>query len=276
LNVISNDVATVKFVYEDDFNMTFKPRTNESSVVTKEYTTTTETTETNSYKVDYGKYLKWENKFEPKLAAEFNVAEPLKLKAQLALPVTISQEIDDADKYESVTQKETFNRQYGYTSYTGTDSKKTITGESPSTAQNSDVFKTVFAPKLSAGFVYEVTPGKFNVNFGASAQPKYTWTTTTKLNPNVNTVTTTESKDTEGNVTTSKTVAVVDNNATDEETKVTAVTTTCDAEINLGATWFFTENVNFDVYFLNTFGTTTTEKTLFDTSKAGASVTVKF
>lgn len=270
LNVIDNDVATVKFVYEDDFNMTFKPRTNESTYTEKNYTTTTETTETKSYKVDYGKYLAWENKFEPKLVAEFNVAKPLKLKAQLTLPVTISQKIDDADKYESVTQKETFNRQYGYTSYTDADAKKTTTGESPSTAQNSDVFKTVFAPKLSAGFVYEVTPGKFNVNFGASAQPKYTWTTTTRTNANINTVTVTEEKDRYGNVKPLEPVVEVKDNGV-EETKITALSTTCSTEINLGATWFFTENVRFDAYILSSF-----DDTLFNLAKAGASVTVKF
>lgn len=269
LNLVSNDVATVKFIYEDDFNITFKPRTNESEKVVKTPANTygDETIVTNSYKVDYGKYLAWENKFEPKFAAEFNVTEPLKLKAQLALPVTIGQTINEAASYESSTKNEKFDRQYGYSYMT---SKTTTTGELTADAQNEDEFKFEVAPKLSAGFVYEVAPGKFNLSFGAAAQPTYTWKTTTKLNPNINTVTVTETGNYLGNVTSAKSVtAAIDNG--DTETKTTALTTTTATELNLGATWFFTENVSFDVYFKNSFGIN-----LFTTTNAGASVTVKF
>jgi len=286
LNIIDNDVATVKFVYEDEFSMTFKPRTNESTKTSKDYiaSATTETTTTDSYKVEYGKYLKWSNKFEPKLAAEFNVAEPLKLKAQLALPVSIGSEIDEAGKYEKTSQTDTFNRTYGYTTYnktttTGNQGTRKISnapdGTDRTTSQNLNEFKTVFAPKLSAGFVYEVTPGKFNVSFGASAQPTYTWTTTTLTNANINKIVKSETKSIAGNVTsevvtgTNQSQFGVDDGVS--ETKTTTVRTDIDTAVNLGATWFFTENVNFDVYFLNAFG-----NDFFSTSKAGASVTVKF
>lgn len=275
LNVIDNDIATVKFVYEDDFSMSFKPSTNESTKTVKALGTATETTTTNSYKVEYGKYLQWCNMFEPKLAAEFNVAEPLKLKAQLALPVMLTQTIDDADKYEKVSQTEIFDRTNGYSYLSDSNPKKTETGRydpngSTSAVQNSDIFSTCFAPSLSVGFVYEVTPGKFNVNFGAYAQPVYYWTTTTETNANINTVEVTETKDNRGNVTTSKTVdAGIDNNK--PETKTTALTTSMNTGINLGATWFFTENVRFDAYILSNFNST-----LFNLAKAGASVTVKF
>ena len=266
LNVIDNDIATVKFVYEDDFSMSFKPSTNESTKTVKTPGIAEEITTTNSYKVEYGKYLKWENKFEPKLAAEFNVAKPLKLKAQLALPVTLTQTIDDADKYEKVSQTEIFDRTYGYSEL----NKKTTETGREGIAENSDEFITEIAPKLSAGFVYEVTPGKFNVNFGVSAQPTYTWTTTTLTNANINTVTVTETE-TEyhlGNVETSKEVTV---NKGNDETKTTALTTSMNAGINLGATWFFTENVRFDAYILTSFN-----ENLFDLGTAGVSVTVKF
>lgn len=274
LNVIDNDIATVKFVYEDDFSMSFKPSTNESTKTVKTLSTVAETTTTNSYKVEYGKYLQWSNKFEPKLAAEFNVAEPLKLKAQLALPVRLTQTIDSANKYEKVSQTETFYRTSGYSTLT----KTTETGEeskwdndlNDDTKQNKDRFGTYFAPKLSVGFVYEVTPGKFNVNFGAYAQPTYEWTTTTRTNANINTVTVTENKDQYGNVTTSKTVAAGIND-NESETKTTALTTSINTGINLGATWFFTENVSFDAYFLNSFN-----GNLFSLETAGVSVTVKF
>lgn len=274
LNVIDNDIATVKFVYEDDFNMSFRPSTNESTKTVKTLETATETIETYSYKVEYGKYLQWSNKFEPKLAAEFNVAEPLKLKAQLALPVILTQTIDDANKYEKVSQTEIFNRTSGYSSLT----KTTKTGEESkwdndlngNTKQNKDKFGTYFAPRLSVGFVYEVTPGKFNVNFGAYAQPVYYWTTTTRTNANINTVTVTEDKDSFGNVKTSKTVeAGINNN--EPETKTTVLKTDIGAGINLGATWFFTENVSFDAYILTSFN-----ENLFDLGTAGVSVTVKF
>lgn len=274
LNVIDNDIATVKFVYEDDFSMSFRPSTNESTKTEKTPGTETETTTTNSYKVEYGKYLQWSNKFEPKLAAEFNVAEPLKLKAQLALPVRLTQTIDSANKYEKVSQTETFNRTSGYSTLT----KTTTTGEESkwdndlrnNTKQNKDIFGTYFAPSLSVGFVYEVTPGKFNVNFGAYAQPTYEWKTTTRTNANINTVTVKENKNGSGNVTTSKTVdAGINNN--DPETKTTSLKTDIGAGINLGATWFFTENVSFDAYILTSFN-----ENLFDLAKAGASVTVKF
>ena len=270
LNVIDNDIATVKFVYEDDFSMSFKPSTYESTNTFKTLGTAEEKTTTNSYKVEYGKYLNWSNTFEPKLTAEFNVAKPLKLKAQLALPVTLTQTIDEVGKYESTAQEETFYRKNGY-SYLSSP-KTTETGKyqnSDGETQNKTVFETKIAPKLSAGFVYEVTPGKFNVNFGVSAQPTYTWTTTTLTNANINTVTVTETKDNRGNVTTSKEVTV--NNNGDAETKTTALSTSCPTEINLGATWFFTENVRFDAYILNSFG-----YDLFNLTKAGASVTVKF
>ncbi|MDY4526246.1 MAG: hypothetical protein SPE03_14590 [Treponema sp.] len=273
LNVIDNDIATVKFVYEDDFRMSFMPSTNESTMTVKTPGIAEEITTTNSYKVEYGKYLKWENKFEPKLAAEFNVAKPLKLKAQLALPVTLTQIIDDADKYEKVSQTEIFDRTNGYSYLSDSNPKKTETGRydpNGSAVQNSDIFSTCFAPKLSAGFVYEVTPGKFNVNFGVSAQPTYTWTTTTLTNANINTVEVTEEKDKSGNVKTSKKVTV--NNNGNDETKTTALSASCPTKINLGATWFFTENVRFDAYILSYFG----NDSLFSLSSAGASVTVKF
>lgn len=270
LNVIDNDIATVKFVYEDDFSMSFKPSTNESTKTVKALGTATETTITNSYKVEYGKYLQWCNMFEPKLAAEFNVAEPLKLKAQLALPVILTQEINDADKYEKVSQTETFYRTSGNSSL----EKTTKTGRydpNGSAVQNSDIFSTCFAPSLSVGFVYEVTPGKFNVNFGAYAQPVYYWATTTRTNANINTVEVTETKDNRGNVTPSNPVvtAGVDNGL--PETKTTALTTSINTGINLGATWFFTENVRFDAYILSDFN-----NDLFNLANAGASVTVKF
>lgn len=273
LNVIDNDIATVKFVYEDEFSMSFKPSTNESTKTVKNpiATASTETTTTNSYKVEYGKYLSWKNKFEPKLTAEFNVVKPLKLKAQLALPVTLTQTIDEVGKYESTNQVETFDRTNGY-SYLSTP-KTTTTGKyqnSDGDTQNKTVFETKFAPKLSAGFVYEVTPGKFNVNFGVSAQPKYTWTTTTLTNANINTVKVTETKDKFGNVTTSKTLVTVENIG-DDETKTTKLSTDIDTGINLGATWFFTENVRFDAYILSSF-----DNNLFSLASAGASVTVKF
>lgn len=264
LNVIDNDIATVKFVYEDDFSMSFKPSTNESTKTVKTPGIAKEITTTNSYKVEYGKYLMWSNKFEPKLAAEFNVAKPLKLKAQLALPVTLTQTINDADKYEKVSQTETFNRTYGYSEL----NKKTTETGREGIAENSDEFITEIAPKLSAGFVYEVTPGKFNVNFGVSAQPTYTWTTTTLTNANINTVKVEEEKDKDGNVKTSKEVTV---NKGNDETKTTALTTSMNAGINLGATWFFTENVSFDAYILTSFN-----ENLFDLGTAGVSVTVKF
>ena len=275
LNVIDNDIATVKFVYEDDFSMSFKPSTNESTKTVKDpiASASTETTTTNSYKVEYGKYLQWENKFEPKLAAEFNVAKPLKLKAQLALPVTLTQTIDEVGKYESTTQVEIFDRTNGYSYLSSLNPKTTETGKyqnSDGEIQNKTVFETKIAPKLSAGFVYEVTPGKFNVNFGVSAQPTYTWTTKTYTNANINTVTVTENKDQYGNVKTSKTVNVITENS--PESKTTNLSTDCLTEINLGATWFFTENVRFDAYLLNNFG----YNSLFTLSRAGASVTVKF
>lgn len=269
LNVIDNDIATVKFVYEDDFSMSFKPSTNESTKTVKTPGIAEEITTTNSYKVEYGKYLQWRNVFEPKLAAEFNVAKPLKLKAQLALPVTLTQTIDDADKYEKVSQTETFYRTSGYSEL----NKTTTTGRYDPygyPVQNSDIFTTSFAPKLSAGFVYEVTPGKFNVNFGVSARPTYTWTTTTRTNANINTVKVTEEKDRYGNVKTLEPVVEVKDNGV-EETKTTVLSTSCPTEINLGATWFFTENVRFDAYILSNFGSN-----LFSLANAGASVTVKF
>lgn len=274
LNVIDNDIANVKFVYEDEFKMSFKPSTNESTQTVKKpiATASTETTQTISNKIEYGKYLYWSNKFEPKLAAEFSVAKPLKLKAQLALPVTLTQTIDDADKYETVSQTETFNRTNGYSEL----NKTTTTGRYDPygyTVQNSDIFTTSFAPKLSVGFVYEVTPGKFNVNFGVSAQPTYTWTTTTSTNANINTVEVTEKKDDRGNVTTLNPVVTAGVNNGDPETKTTVLSTptSCPTEINIGATWFFTENVKFDAYILNSFG-----NDLFNLTRAGASVTVKF
>ena len=267
LNVIDNDIATVKFVYEDEFSMSFKPITNESTKTKKTPGIAEEITTTNSYKVEYGKYLKWSNKFEPKLAAEFNVAKPLKLKAQLALPVTLTQTINDADKYEKVSQTETFNRTYGYSEL----NKKTTETGREETAKNSDEFITEIAPKLSAGFVYEVTPGKFNVNFGVSAQPTYTWTTTTLTNANINTVKVEEEKDKDGNVKTSNPVVTAGVNNGEPETKTTVLSTTCPTKINLGATWFFTENVSFDAYILTSFN-----ENLFDLGTAGVSVTVKF
>lgn len=267
LNVIDNDIATVKFVYEDEFSMSFKPITNESTKTKKTPGIAEEITTTNSYKVEYGKYLKWSNKFEPKLAAEFNVAKPLKLKAQLALPVTLTQTINDADKYEKVSQTETFNRTYGYSEL----NKKTTETGREGTAKNSDEFITEIAPKLSAGFVYEVTPGKFNVNFGVSAQPTYTWTTTTLTNANINTVKVEEEKDKDGNVKTSNPVVTAGVNNGEPETKTTVLSTTCPTKINLGATWFFTENVSFDAYILTSFN-----ENLFDLGTAGVSVTVKF
>lgn len=274
LNVIDNDIATVKFVYEDDFRMSFRPSTNESTKTVKTLGTTEETTETYSYKVEYGKYFNWRNEFEPKLAAEFNIAKPLKLKAQLALPVTLTQTIDDADKYEKVSQTEIFDRKNGYSYLSDSNPKKTKTGRydpNGSAVQNSDIFTTSFAPKLSAGFVYEVTPGKFNVNFGVSAQPTYTWTTTTSTNANINTVEVTEKKDDRGNVTTLNPVVTAGVNDGDPETKTTALSTDIYTGINLGATWFFTENVRFDAYILSSFNAN-----LFDLGTAGASVTVKF
>ena len=257
-NLANWGIAKPTISFTESFNIGFdilKNKTNFSKTTEKrtERVTTETTTEYTP-----GKKLSWTNTLTPALTLDFDILDQLTLKTQVAAGISLSQYNKAAGKTKTVKTDTTYTKATGLSSVT-----TTTTEEAADNNRNTKSFTTTVSPAINLGLVYQVIPGKTNINFGVQVNPgSYTWNTTEMTNANINKVETTESKDTTGNTKTSTTVTVNNNTTTGAaETRETSFSnsTGTTGKFGIGATWFFTENAKFDVSysagFDNVFGT---------------------
>lgn len=259
---------------KEQFDISFdiaKYNTSYTKTVDVAATTTTTTVD---YEKTPGKKLVWNNTLTPAFVMDFQLMDELTLKTSVSAGLNFAMNNSDAATYKTTkTNNKEFNKGTGhYASYTTTTTEWADT-------QNVHEFTTSVIPAISLGLVYQLNPGKTNINFGVNFQPgTYSWKTTERTNSNINYVTTSESVDAAGMSTVSKTVNQPNGNtlgttytagAESREVKFTNGTTS--AIFNIGATYFFTENAKLDVWYQNNFAT------LFkDTNTFGAEFSVMF
>ena len=242
------DIATTKLVLADSFNMSFLGNQANKSYTNTTDTLTTTTTNTTEYSVITGKYLSFGNTLTPKFVFDFNLDEKLQLVAQISAGIYTGNTNSKANTYKKVVTNKTLDKTTG--DYT-TNSKTTTTG--PNGGQDSNTLTVRLTPSYALGLVYQVNPGKFNLNFGVNVtRAPYNWTVTTTTNPNINTVTVSETTDELGNTSGSKTVNVI-NGGQESKTVTYNASSSTSTSLRLGGTWFFTENVKLDAYWGNSF-----------------------
>lgn len=257
-NLANWGIAKPTISFTEQFSIGFdivKNKTNFSK--TTEKIDTRETTDTTT-EYTPGKKLNWRNTLTPALTLDFDILDQLTLKTQVAAGISLAQNNTAAGKTKTVTTNTTYTKATGLSDVTTTTTEAAADGN-----KNTKSFTTTVSPAINLGLVYQVIPGKTNINFGVNVNPgSYTWKTTETTNANINKVVTTEKKDTTGNTKTSTTVTV-NNNSTEgaAETRETSFSnsTGTTGKFGIGATWFFTENAKFDVSysagFDNVFGT---------------------
>ncbi len=243
------DIATTKLVLADSFNMSFYGNKANKSYTNTTDTLTTTTTNTTEYSVITGKYLSFGNTLTPKFVFDFDIDEKLQLIAQINAGIYTGYTNSKADTYKKVVTNKTLDKTTG--DYT-TNSKTTTTGLY-NNDRDSNTLTVRLTPSYALGLVYQVNPGKFNLNFGVNVtRAPYNWTVTTTTNPNINTVTVSETTDELGNTSGSKTVNV-NNGGTESKTVTYNASSSTSTSLRLGGTWFFTENVKLDAYWGNSF-----------------------
>lgn len=250
--------------FEEDFNIGFdivKNKTNYNDVL--ESNTDTRITTDTTYEYKPGKKLSWTNTLTPKVGFDFALLDQLTLKASASAAIQLDQYNKEAGKTKKVATETTYTRS------TGLSTVKTVTTEAGD-SRNTKQFTTTVTPEIDLGLVYAVIPEKTNINFGVKVAPgSYKWKTTESTNSNINTVTTTENKDAQGDASSYTTVSMANNSAETLKKEFDADPTS--ATLHIGATWFFTEDVKFDVYYSNAFGS------LFGNANTfGAEFSVKF
>ena len=248
MTLADKDVVKTKLIFEDSFWVGFK-----GDAVSNTYKSVTDnvgkkTTTEIKYTTDPGKYFTISNTLTPKFEFDFDLGDNLSLVAQVAADVDIRNANVAAGTYKRTTTTTTLNKSTGDETVT-----KTVT-TGPLSSNNTEEFTTSVTPKYSLGLVYQVKPGKMNLNFGVSVdRAPYQWKVTTVTNANINTVTTTENTDALGNKGGSKTVNVNTGSGAETKTLVYSAPNGTSTAFRIGGTWFFTENVKLDAYYGNSF-----------------------
>ena len=243
----SNDYVEPKLVFEDSFAIGFK-----ADKRSKKHTKVTDSlsekeTIVTDYSIKPGKYLKIENTLTPKCVFDFNFSDALTLKAQVAAGISFTNTNTKAGTYEYTQTTTTLTKASGESTV-----HKVIKTASYGDFNTNNLIVSL-TPDYSLGLVYEVKPGKMNLNFGIDVtHGSYSWTLDTNENPNINTVTITEDTDKLGNTTGSKTVSIANTNSESKTSNFNA-SNSGTGLFHIGGTWFFSENVKLDAYYGNSF-----------------------
>lgn len=247
-------VAKPSLALVENFAIAFKINNYNTSYKTTTNSTASKVTKNIDYERTADKVIDWTNTLTPKFGLDFDLDEKLTLKTEVSAAVGVSLYKTEAGTYKRTTTDKTFNKSTGL--YTNNE---VTTVEGPLSATNTNRVTTSVTPDFKLGLVYQVIPGKTNINFGVDVAPgAYSWSVTDTTNANINTVTTTVTTDADGNKTTSKAVTVNNQNSytgSEETRKVTTSNGDTTATFNIGATWFFTENAKLDVWYSNNFTT---------------------
>ena len=251
MNIKEGDYATTKFVIADSFGMSFKGDKQNKTHTTVSDTLASTTTTTTEYSIITGKYLALGNTLTPKFVFDFDIDEKLQLVAQISAGIYTANENSKSNTYKRVRTTTTLDKTTGDKSIT----KLISTGASSNVDGGQDIntFTVRVTPAYALGLVYQVTPGKMNLNFGVNVtRAPYQWTIEQKTNANINTVGVTETTDELGNTSGSKSVTVRTGDTESKKVTYSAPWGT-GTSLKLGATWFFTENVKLDAYWSNSF-----------------------
>lgn len=251
-NLPAGDVVQPKLVIANDFSMGLKAFNKAKTYTTVNDTLATTTTTVTEYSEKPGKYLGIYNTLTPKFVFDFDISEELTLTAQIAADIYVGNVKDGADTWKYTQTTTTLTKATGDKAI----AKYTRTG-----AVDIDVntLTTRVTPNYALGLVYQIKPGKVNLNFGVNvSRAPYQWVVTTKTNSNINDVEINENTDALGNKNGNKNVIVAQGG---KESKEVAYTTEnawggmygTSTAFRIGATWFFTENVKLDAYYGNSF-----------------------
>lgn len=277
-NLANWGIAKPTISFTEDFNIGFdivKNKTNFSKTTEKRSERVTSETTT---EYTPGKKLDWKNTLTPALTLDFDLLDQLTLKTVVGAQIGLAQTNVAAGKTKTVKTDTTYTKATGLSTVTTTTTEDCAKDSSGNYIQDSKKFETTVSPAIALGLVYQVIPGKTNINFGVNVNPgKYSWTTTETTNANINKVVTTEQKDEQGMTKTSTTVTVNNDStigtAEKRETEFKNLVGTnggTSGNFSIGATWFFTENAKFDVSYSAGFGN------VFGTSAFGVDFAVMF
>ena len=261
--------------FTEEFNIGFdivKNKTNYNDV-TETNTDTRKTTDT-TYEYKPGKKLSWTNTLTPTVGFDFALLDQLTLKAAAEAELRLNQNNQKAGTTKKVVTETTYTRS------TGLSTVHTVTtDDAGDNNKDTKQFTTTVTPKINLGLVYAVIPEKTNINFGVTvALGAYTWTTTETTNANINKVVTTEDTTAEGVKSSATAVTVQPTNNNYETLKKDFAAAGTSGTLHIGATWFFTEDVKFDVYYSNAFGSLFSNYNTFGSNynTFGAEFSVKF
>ncbi len=249
-NIAEKDFVTTKLVFVDSFSMGLKANKANKTFTEVSDTTTATTTTTTDFQIITGKYLDINNTLTPKFIFDFDIDENLQLVGQISAAITTGNKSTKADTYKKVKTTVAVDKATGDKT---TNSKVTSTGSHTTTGnKDSNNFSVGVTPAFSLGLVYQVKPGKMNLNFGVNVvRSSYNYKINKSTNANINDVTITESTDRYGNTTGSKSVTV--QNGGNESNEISFSSGSISTSLRLGGTWFFGENVKLDAYWANSF-----------------------
>lgn len=249
------DVVTPSFILIENFQMTFRKYENSYNYnqLTKN-TATEKVTQNTNYELNPGKYKDWMNTLTPRADFSFDLGERITLKTRAQAEVSFGNVYTAADRTTTTITTTTEKKTTGETTII---KQVTTTG----TATNSDVFTTEVTPKFDVGLVYQVVPGKFNVNIGMGASSGVlTWTKTTTTNSNIPQIITTTSTNNAGEEVTYSTITLENGDGpaagdATVETKVTNFTSeTPSVNAAIGFTLFLGEHAQLDTILLTSTG----------------------
>lgn len=249
------NVVTPSFILIENFQMTFRKYENSYNYnqLTTNTVTVQETRNTN-YELNPGKYKDWKNTLTPRADFSFDLGERITLKTRAQAEVSFGNVYTAADRTTTTITTTTENKITGDTSII---KQVTTTGS----ATNKDEFTTKVTPKFDVGLVYQVVPGKFNVNIGMGTKSGVlTWTKTTTTNSNIPRIDTTTTTNYAGEEVTYSTITVGNGDGpaagdATAETKVTNFTSsTPSVNAAIGFTLFLGEHAQLDTILLTSTG----------------------
>lgn len=251
-NLPAGDVVQPKLVIANDFSMDLKAYNKAKKYTDIADTLATTTTTVTEYSEKPGKYLGIYNTLTPKFVFDFDLGDALTLTAQISAGIYVGNEKNGANTYKRTVTTTTLTKATG---------DKYVDKKVWTSADDTDVntLTTRVTPNYALGLVYQIKPGKVNLNFGVNvSRAPYQWVVTTKTNSNINDTYTNETTDALGNKNGNKTVTVAQGGT---ESKEVAYTTEnawggmygTSTAFRIGATWFFTESVKLDAYYGNSF-----------------------
>ena len=241
------DFVQPKLVFEDSFDMSFLANNQSKKYTNIADTLNSTTTTVDEYAINTGDYLYLGNTLTPKFVFDFDISDELTLTAQVSAGIYVGNTKNNVNTYKKVHTVTTLDKTTGDKSINKTTATGRVGG------QNTNTLTTKVTPNYDLGLVYQIKPGKCNLNFGVTvSRAPYQWQIKTTTNPNINTVTTTENTDELGNKSGSKNVDVQTGSTESKSVVYNALNGTSTA-FRIGGTWFFTENVKLDAYYGNSF-----------------------